>query len=110
MGETFLTPIFSNVTSCKRKMEKKLFSRNKYLIKIRFLTLLITLFVLVAFVPEIYADDNVERVIIVSIDSMNNNFVFNEFENPDFIMTPNIGILVRNGAAFTDAEAVMVQS
>jgi len=46
-------------------------------------------------------------VIIVSIDSMNNDFVFNEYENPDFVLTPNIGGLVRNGAAFTDAEAVM---
>jgi len=75
--------------------------------KIKFLMLFIPLIVLFAPFPKIYADSDVERVIIVSIDSMNNNFVFNEFENPDFIMTPNIGILVRNGAAFTDAEAVM---
>ena len=107
MGATFLTPLFSNATSNKCKMEKKLFSGNKYLRKIKFLTLFIPLIALLAPVPKIYAEDNVERVIIVTIDSMNNNFVFNEFENPDFIITPNIGFLVKNGAAFTDAEAVM---
>jgi len=38
---------------------------------------------------------------------MNNDFLFNNYENPDFKLTPNIGRLVRNGAAFSDAEAVM---
>jgi predicted AlkP superfamily pyrophosphatase or phosphodiesterase len=106
MSETFLTPLFSNVTSWKRKMEKKIFSRKKYLRKIKFLMLLLLIILFVP-IPKTYADHDVERVIIVSIDSMNNNFVFNEFENPDFILTPNIGILVENGASFTDAEAVM---
>lgn len=107
MGETVFTPLFSNLTFCSREIIKKLFSKNKYVSKIKILTLFIPLIVILAPVPKSFADQTVERVIIVSIDSMNNNFVFNEFENPDFIMTPNIGILVRNGAAFTDAEAVM---
>jgi len=38
---------------------------------------------------------------------MNNIFIFNEYENPDYRMTPNIGMLAENGAAFTKAEAVM---
>jgi predicted AlkP superfamily pyrophosphatase or phosphodiesterase len=46
-------------------------------------------------------------VIIISVDSMNNDFIFNKIENPDFSITPNIGSLVKNGAAFTMAEAVM---
>ncbi|MBC8497361.1 alkaline phosphatase family protein, partial [Candidatus Bathyarchaeota archaeon] len=41
------------------------------------------------------------------MDSMNNDFIFNENENPDFSITPNIGSLVKNGASFTMAEAVM---
>jgi predicted AlkP superfamily pyrophosphatase or phosphodiesterase len=56
---------------------------------------------------QAYADSGVERVIIISIDSMNNDFVFNDYENPDFQLTPNIGYLLRNGAVFTDAEAIM---
>jgi len=38
---------------------------------------------------------------------MNNTFIFNEYDNPDYKVTPNIGALVENGAAFTKAEAVM---
>jgi predicted AlkP superfamily pyrophosphatase or phosphodiesterase len=38
---------------------------------------------------------------------MNNNFLFNEFDNPDFVITPNLGELVQNGAAYTHGEAVM---
>jgi len=77
-------------------------------VKTRFIPLFfIFLFYLVSFQPQVHAESSVERIIIISIDSMNNDFIFNEYENPDFILTPNIGILVRNGAAFTDAEAVM---
>jgi predicted AlkP superfamily pyrophosphatase or phosphodiesterase len=38
---------------------------------------------------------------------MNNIFIFNEYDNPDYRVTPNIGMLVKNGVAFTKAEAVM---
>jgi len=64
-------------------------------------------FLFALFAQQVSAQSDVERVIIISIDSMNNNFIFNEYENSDFILTPNIGTLVKNGAAFTDAEAVM---
>jgi len=56
---------------------------------------------------QVRSQAEVGRVIIISVDSMNNDFIFNEIENPDFSITPNIGALVRNGAAFTDAEAIM---
>jgi len=69
--------------------------------------LLLLFFVLCLLPHRVYAESDVDRVIIVSIDSMNNDFLFNRYENPDFVHTPNIGALVRNGAAFTDAEAVM---
>lgn len=72
-----------------------------------YLVLLIASLLLILSPQRVYAESDVERVIIVSIDSMNNDFVFNEYANPNFTLTPNIGILVRNGAAFTDAEAVM---
>ncbi|MGD2201194.1 MAG: alkaline phosphatase family protein [Candidatus Bathyarchaeota archaeon] len=57
--------------------------------------------------PAAEAESDVERVIIISVDSMNNNLLFNEYNNPDFALTPNIGALVMNGTAFTKAEAVM---
>lgn len=57
--------------------------------------------------PTTLAESDVERVIIISVDSMNNIFIFNEYHNPSYRVTPNIGILVENGAAFTKAEAVM---
>jgi len=69
--------------------------------------LLLLFFVLCLLPQRVYAESDVDRVIIVSIDSMNNDFLFNRYENPDFVHTPNMGALVRNGAAFTDAEAVM---
>jgi len=72
--------------------------------------LLLLFFLVSSFVvlpQQALAQSDVERVIIVSIDSMNNDFIFNEYENPDFQMTPNIGYLLSNGAVFTDAEAVM---
>ena len=53
------------------------------------------------------AETDVDRVIIISVDSMNNNLLFNEYDNPEFRITPNIGELVLNGTAFTKAEAVM---
>ncbi|MCW3978580.1 MAG: hypothetical protein NWF12_02420, partial [Candidatus Bathyarchaeota archaeon] len=53
------------------------------------------------------AETDVDRVIIITVDSMNNNLLFNEYDNPEFRITPNIGELVLNGAAFTKAEAVM---
>jgi len=31
--------------------------------------------------------------IIISVDSLNNDFVFNKYENPDFSLTPNIDIM-----------------
>jgi predicted AlkP superfamily pyrophosphatase or phosphodiesterase len=57
--------------------------------------------------PTASAESDVERVIIISVDSMNNILLFNEYNNPDFALTPNMGALVRNGTAFTRAEAVM---
>jgi len=63
--------------------------------------------IFIIYPQQVYAESDVERVIIISIDSMNNDFIFNEYENPNFTLTPNIGSLVKNGAAFTDAEAVM---
>lgn len=69
---------------------------------------LLLLFFALYLLPQLaHAKSDVDRVIIVSIDSMNNDFLFNRYENPDFVHTPNMGTLVRNGAAFTDAEAVM---
>ncbi len=76
--------------------------------KIKFYLILYTLlFILILLPHQAYAEFDVERVIIISIDSMNNDFLFNKYENPDFQLSPNIGVLVKNGAAFTDAEAVM---
>ncbi|MEW5947502.1 MAG: alkaline phosphatase family protein [bacterium] len=48
-----------------------------------------------------------ERVILISIDSMNNSYVFNEWQNRDFELTPNIGEMVRNGASFARAETAL---
>jgi len=56
---------------------------------------------------QVCATSNIERVIIISIDSMNNDFIFNEYDNPDYRITPNIGFLIENGASFSKAEAVM---
>jgi hypothetical protein len=56
---------------------------------------------------QVSAQSDVEKVIIISVDSMNNIFIFNEYDNPNYRVTPNIGMLVENGAAFTKAEAVM---
>jgi predicted AlkP superfamily pyrophosphatase or phosphodiesterase len=72
-----------------------------------YLALFLLLFSFVLLPQQVYADSDVERVIIISIDSMNNDFIFNDYENPDFQLTPNIGHLLKNGAVFTDAEAVM---
>ena len=52
-------------------------------------------------------ESDIERVIIISVDSMNNDYLFNDYQNPGFELTPNMGLLVRNGAAYTAAEAVM---
>ena len=71
------------------------------------LILFSTMLIFIIFPQQVYAESDVERVIIISIDSMNNDFIFNEYENPNFTLTPNIGSLVKDGAAFTDAEAVM---
>jgi len=72
------------------------------------LSLLVLILLSVAVpISQVQSQTNVGRVIIISVDSMNNDFIFNEIENPDFRITPNIGTLVRNGVAFTDAEAVM---
>lgn len=57
--------------------------------------------------PVVSAETDVDRVIIISVDSMNNNLLFNEYDNPGFRITPNIGELVLQGTAFTKAEAVM---
>lgn len=54
-------------------------------------------------VPE----DSIDRVIVVVIDSMNSDYVFNNHHNRDFFLTPNIGELVRNGVAFANATAAL---
>ncbi len=69
--------------------------------------LLFLFFALYLFPQVAHAESDVDRVIIVSIDSMNNDFLFNRYENPNFVHTPNMGTIVKNGATFTDAEAVM---
>lgn len=52
-------------------------------------------------------EDSIDRVILVSIDSMNSDYVFNDQYNRDFSLTPNIGELIRNGVAFQDATGVL---
>lgn len=50
-------------------------------------------------------EDSIDRVVIIVIDSMNSDYVFNNHQNQDFILTPNIGELVKNGVAFANATA-----
>ena len=50
-------------------------------------------------------EDSIDRVIVVVIDSMNSDYIFNNHHNRDFFLTPNIGELVRNGVAFANATA-----
>jgi len=49
----------------------------------------------------------IERVIIISVDSMNSDYLFNPQLNPNFTYTPNMGQLVRNGASFPNARGVL---
>jgi phosphonoacetate hydrolase len=58
-------------------------------------------------IPVASSNSDVERVIIITLDSVNNKLIFNEYDNPNYVITPNVGQLIRNGAAFTCAEAVM---
>ena len=57
--------------------------------------------------PTAFSDSDVDRVIIITLDSVNNKFIFNEYDNPGYVITPNVGLLVEHGSAFTCAEAVM---
>jgi predicted AlkP superfamily pyrophosphatase or phosphodiesterase len=52
-------------------------------------------------------EDSIDRVILVSIDSMNSDYVFNDRYNRDFSLTPNIGELTKNGVAYQDATGVL---
>lgn len=52
-------------------------------------------------------EDSIDRVIVVVIDSMNSDYIFNNHHNRDFFLTPNIGELVRNGVAFANATAAL---
>ena len=65
------------------------------------------MFMLICITRNACGESDIERIIIISVDSMNNDFLFNKYDNPNFQFTPNMGFLVENGAAFTDAEAVM---
>lgn len=49
----------------------------------------------------------IERVILISLDSMNNSYIFNEWHNKDYKLTPNVGELIRNGASFTRAQTAL---
>ena len=99
----YFLPVF-----IRKVFKKYLFNILYVLTKKQYLSFLfvISLCLSIYFSP-VQAQSVVERVIIISVDSMNNDFIFNENENPDFSITPNIGSLVKNGAAFTMAEAVM---
>ncbi len=57
--------------------------------------------------PTAFSDSDVDRVIIITLDSVNNKFIFNEYDNPGYVITPNVGLLVEHGSAFTRAEAGM---
>lgn len=49
----------------------------------------------------------IDRTIVISIDSMNNTYIFDRWRNPGMALTPNIRELVRNGAAYQNAEATL---
>jgi len=61
--------------------------------------------VVIASLPVMSAQ--ARRVILVSIDSTNNTYIFNDWHNPDFTLTPNIGKLVANGASFSRAKCTL---
>jgi len=50
-------------------------------------------------------EDSIDRVVIIVIDSMNSDYIFNNHQNQNFMLTPNIGELVKNGVAFANATA-----
>jgi len=52
-------------------------------------------------------EDSIDRVIVVVIDSMNSDYIFNNHHNRDFFLTPNIGELVKKGVAFANATAAL---
>jgi hypothetical protein len=52
-------------------------------------------------------EDSIDRVIVVVIDSMNSDYIFNNHHNRDFFLTPNIGELVKNGVAFANATSAL---
>jgi len=75
--------------------------------KLPFYIILLLIICIPQIIRPVSAESDIDRVIIISVDSMNNSFIFNEYDNPEYRITPNIGRLVKNGAAFTEAEAVM---
>ncbi len=53
------------------------------------------------------ANRSVERTILISIDSMNSNYLFDPNLNHNMTVTPNIGELVKYGAVYGNAEAAL---
>lgn len=49
----------------------------------------------------------IKRVIIISVDALNSDYLFNCKVNEDFYLTPNIGELIREGCVFKNTTAVM---
>ncbi len=57
--------------------------------------------------PALGLEGGIDRVMLISIDSMNSDYLFETRHNPDFSLTPNMGGLVRGGTAFPRAECVL---
>ncbi len=49
----------------------------------------------------------IERVILISIDAVNWDYIFDNGQNPQFSVTPNLGELIRHGTAFKRARGVL---